>query len=420
MTAATYYTRLTNIGSNALSAAITGGASVSLTHLAVGDADGSSYDPDGTETNLVHETHRLNITSITPDVQNPAWLIVEAILPPDVGGWWIREAGLFDANGAMFAIAKHPPTYKSILTDGTASTLTIQIVLQVTNTDSIQLVVNPLDSYASQNWVISSYPWANEEEVVDAAIEKKLVDPKRLAAVLSQLAFARPEDLTSLSEAIDLALEGKAAINHNHAGVYALAAHNHDGAYASINHAHDLLYAAKSHGHQISEISGINGIFDLANGLIDGRLPSQLGGGPAASITHEMANGVDGGWLYAGSWQVRPYNTEDDPFGLISLANNSFTPAADLYMSGWASINDTAQTSSRVFCVTDNAVVAVGSGGHSNPTYYCTSHTFLSAKLTAGKTYRIEMRRAETSVGFGVSMVLGQTELYSQIDFWRR
>nr|WP_321526631.1 phage tail protein [uncultured Cohaesibacter sp.] len=212
----TYYTRLTDIGSAALNNAITGGDSVALTELALGDANGASYDPDGSETTLANEQYRLAISSITPDAQNPAWLIVEAVIPPDVGGWWIREAGIFDANGAMFAIAKYPETYKAVLSDGTASTLTIQIVLQVTNTDSIELVVNPLDGYATQGWVVSAFPWATEAEAVNALIENKLVDPKRLAYVLSQLDMASSEDLNSLSQTLDQDLSGKADVDHNH------------------------------------------------------------------------------------------------------------------------------------------------------------------------------------------------------------
>nr|WP_319485452.1 phage tail protein [uncultured Cohaesibacter sp.] len=212
----TYYTRLTDIGSAALNNAITGGDSVALTELALGDANGASYDPDGSETTLVNEQYRLVISSITPDAQNPAWLIVEAVIPPDVGGWWIREAGIFDANGAMFAIAKYPETYKAVLSDGTASTLTIQIVLQVTNTDSIELVVNPLDGYATQGWVVSAFPWATEAEAVNAQVENKLVDPKRLAYVLSQQDVASSEDLILLSQTLDQDLSGKADADHNH------------------------------------------------------------------------------------------------------------------------------------------------------------------------------------------------------------
>ncbi len=209
MTNPTYYTRLTDQGSAALNDAITGGGGIKLSELALGDAGGASYDPDGSESVLRNEVHRIAIASITQDVQNPAWLVIEAIIPPDVGGWWIREAGVFDEDGNMFAIAKYPETYKAQLSDGTASTLTIQIVLQITNSDAIQLVVNPLDGYATQGWVVSAYPWATGAEAKDASVEKKVVDPKRLHEVLA----GPVADIAALTAG----LATKSNVHHSHA-----------------------------------------------------------------------------------------------------------------------------------------------------------------------------------------------------------
>ncbi|MDD7908650.1 phage tail protein [Pseudovibrio exalbescens] len=217
MSSPTYYTRLTDHGSAALNDAITGGGGITLSQLALGDANGTSYDPDGSEAALRNELHRVAITSITQDVQNPAWLVIEAIVPPDVGGWWIREAGVFDTQGNMFAIAKYPETYKAILSDGTASTLTIQIVLQITNTDAIQLVVNPLDGYATQGWVVSTYPWATKAEAADETVERKVIDPKRLHETLAEV--MPPRDHThQMDQVVGLiaALNAKSGGDHTH------------------------------------------------------------------------------------------------------------------------------------------------------------------------------------------------------------
>ncbi len=212
-----FYTRLTDVGSAALNAAITGGQGITISELALGDANGTTYDPDGTETELKNEVYRTAITSITPDPQNPAWLIIEAIVPPNAGGWWVREAGVFDENGKMFAIAKYPEAYKAKLEDGSAATLTIQIVLQVTNTDSIQLVVNPLDGYATKGWVVSAYPWASGAEAKDASVEKMVVDPRRLHETLAAVAAPKVhnhqiEDVSGLAEA----LATKSGGDHTH------------------------------------------------------------------------------------------------------------------------------------------------------------------------------------------------------------
>ena len=212
----TYSTRLTNAGAIALNEAITGDTAVALEVLAVGDANGADYVPDGSEAALINEQHRLPLASIIPHPDNADWLVMEAVLPPDVGGWWIREVGVFDDNGDLFAIANFPPTYKALAADGSASSLTIQIVLQVSSTNALTLSVDAGEGYATPALVEAAYPWANEAEASDEATEHKVVDPKRLAHVLALLDVASQDALQALSDAVELALQGKADSDHTH------------------------------------------------------------------------------------------------------------------------------------------------------------------------------------------------------------
>lgn len=146
-------------------------------------------------------------------------------------------------------------------------------------------------------------------------------------------------------------------------------------------------------------------------------------GRPHASITAEFANGLHGGGLTRGVWGVRPFNTEYDSNGLITLSNNAFTPNSNAYMTGWGLIHDSGLTAHRIYCVTDDVVIGVGSGGQSHPTYPSSTYGFWSAEIEAGKTYRIEMRCTDNNSSpwaFGRAKNFGQTELFAQIDFWRR
>ncbi|WP_319530802.1 phage tail protein [uncultured Cohaesibacter sp.] len=212
----TYSTRLTNAGAIALNDAITANTAVALDAVAVGDANGADYVPDGSEAALINEQHRLPLASIAPHPANANWLVLEAVLPPDVGGWWIREVGVFDDNDDLFAIANFPPTYKPMVANGAASSLTIQIVLQVSSTNALTLSVDAGEGYATQTWIEAAYPWTTEEEAADEAIEHKIVDPKRLAHVLALLDAAPRDELQALSDAVDLALQGKADSDHTH------------------------------------------------------------------------------------------------------------------------------------------------------------------------------------------------------------
>ena len=73
-----YYSIITNAGLAKHAAASLGGAPINLTHLAVGDSNGTSYNPVATATALQNERHRTTITSVVVDEDNPNQIIAEA------------------------------------------------------------------------------------------------------------------------------------------------------------------------------------------------------------------------------------------------------------------------------------------------------------------------------------------------------
>lgn len=75
-----------------------------LTTFAVGDGGDGYYDPDITQTSLINETYRGNISKIYVDTDYENRLIVECAIPSDSGGYYIREVGIFDSNKNLFAI----------------------------------------------------------------------------------------------------------------------------------------------------------------------------------------------------------------------------------------------------------------------------------------------------------------------------
>ena len=81
-----YYSIITNNGLLKEAAArISGASQVNLTHLAVGDSNGASYNPSGAQTALVHELYRTTLTHVAIDEANPNQLIVEAVISEEVG-----------------------------------------------------------------------------------------------------------------------------------------------------------------------------------------------------------------------------------------------------------------------------------------------------------------------------------------------
>ncbi len=139
-----YYTLITNIGlaKEALSH-INGTGNLQLNELAIGDGNGFMYDPNGDEISLKNEVYRTNINRIYIDKKNKDQLVVEAVIPADVGAFTIREAGIFDKDGDLFAIGKYPQTFKPTLQSGAGKDLYIRMVLKFSNAQNVELIIDP-------------------------------------------------------------------------------------------------------------------------------------------------------------------------------------------------------------------------------------------------------------------------------------
>lgn len=137
-----FYTILTAVGKAKLANALALGRKVELTHLALGDGGGSYYNPTEDQTALRNEVWRGNISSVEVDADNPNWIKIQTIVLSQHGGFTIREAGVFDADGDLIAIGKYPETYKPVLADGSIKDLVVRMILEVSNTSSVQLKVD--------------------------------------------------------------------------------------------------------------------------------------------------------------------------------------------------------------------------------------------------------------------------------------
>ncbi|MGA4641297.1 phage tail protein [Stutzerimonas stutzeri] len=114
-----------------------------ITHMGVGDANGVEPMPDRIQTALINERRRAPLNQLSVDPNNEAILIAEQVIPEDVGGWWIREIGLYDEAGVLVAIANCPPTYKPELAQGSGRTQVVRLNLITSSTQNIQLKIDP-------------------------------------------------------------------------------------------------------------------------------------------------------------------------------------------------------------------------------------------------------------------------------------
>lgn len=148
-----FYTILTLLGQAELTEAIAEGRQVRLTYMAVGDGGGSYYAPSQGQTTLVNEKYRSTISSINQDTVNQNWTVVELIIPATIGGWYIREVGIFSSTGNLFAVGIVPETYKPQFSEGAGKDLVIRMILEVSNASSVTLQVDPSVVLASKQYV---------------------------------------------------------------------------------------------------------------------------------------------------------------------------------------------------------------------------------------------------------------------------
>jgi len=154
--AVTYYALLTTIGAGKLANATALGTTLKITQLAVGDGGGNVPTPDASRTALVNEVRRAPLNQLSVDPANAAQIIAEQVIPEDVGGWWIREMGLYDEAGALIAYANCAPSYKPQLAEGSGRTQTVRMVLIVSNTASVELKIDPSVVLATREYVDSA------------------------------------------------------------------------------------------------------------------------------------------------------------------------------------------------------------------------------------------------------------------------
>ncbi|EOY4011810.1 phage tail protein [Escherichia coli] len=148
-----YFALLTNIGAAKLANATALGAQVEITQMAVGDGNGALPTPNPTQTALTHELRRAQLNMLTIDPVNTNQIIAEQVIPEDVGGWWIREIGLFDKDGDMIAVANCAETYKPLLQEGSGRVQVIRVILIVSSTEAVTLKIDPSVVLATRKYV---------------------------------------------------------------------------------------------------------------------------------------------------------------------------------------------------------------------------------------------------------------------------
>ncbi|RON56958.1 phage tail protein [Pseudomonas frederiksbergensis] len=153
---ADYYTLLTNAGIAYETACKAAGLPIKLSQISVGDGGGAVYNPAATDTALKREVWRGPLNALFQDEKNPSWLLAEVTIPPDVGGWYVREAGIWTDTGILYAIVKYPESFKPVLaTSGSGKEFYIRSIFETSNASLVTLLIDDTVVKATRAWVTS-------------------------------------------------------------------------------------------------------------------------------------------------------------------------------------------------------------------------------------------------------------------------
>ncbi|MGE1836339.1 tail fiber protein [Escherichia coli] len=149
-----FKTVITDTGAKKLAqAAAPDGKPVRLTHMAVGDGGGTLPTPDSKQTRLVHEVWRHTVNRVILDATHQNRIIAELVIPPETGGFWIREIGVFDEHGDLIAVGNTAESYKPAVAEGSGRAQTFRTILTVSSTATVVLTVDNTMVMATVDYV---------------------------------------------------------------------------------------------------------------------------------------------------------------------------------------------------------------------------------------------------------------------------
>ncbi|EBH3052824.1 phage tail protein, partial [Salmonella enterica subsp. enterica] len=149
-----FKTVITTAGAAKLAAAtMPGGKKINLNVMAVGDGGGKLPEPDAGQTQLVNEVWRHTLNKISQDNRYSNYIVAELVIPPEVGGFWMRELGLYDDEGTLIAVANMAESYKPELAEGSGRAQTCRMVIIVSSVESVALSIDSTMVMATQDYV---------------------------------------------------------------------------------------------------------------------------------------------------------------------------------------------------------------------------------------------------------------------------
>ncbi|HGO5855300.1 TPA: phage tail protein [Mannheimia haemolytica] len=145
-----FYSLITKYGESVIAQAVANNTPVPLKTMAIGDGNGTPTTPSESQTTLINEVYRAEITDLLQDSETPNQVIAELLVPETVGGFTVREVGIYDNQNKLVAVANCPENYKPVLEQGSGKVQYYRIVLRVSSSDAVTLSLNNNIVYATR------------------------------------------------------------------------------------------------------------------------------------------------------------------------------------------------------------------------------------------------------------------------------
>ncbi|HGG0416521.1 TPA: phage tail protein [Clostridium sporogenes] len=168
-----FYTLFTDIGKAKIANATALQKKLGLSKVVLGDSNGSYYEPTEQQTCLKNKVWEGEITDKFIDKDNPNWIVVQTVIPSQIGGFTIREAGILDSEGDLVVVAKYPETYKPKFEDGSTKDIAINLILEVCNVENVTLKVDTAVIFATKK-DIENIQKDLEQNIKDMELKSKI------------------------------------------------------------------------------------------------------------------------------------------------------------------------------------------------------------------------------------------------------
>lgn len=135
----------TQYGEAQIANAIANSGTIHLTKMVIGDGGGAAMTPNSTMTGLIRQVWEGDLTSVFRDALNLNWVHAISTIPAASGPFTIRELGILDSSGNLFAVANYPDTYKPVPSDGVSNDVTVEVIIIASDTAQITIQLTSAD-----------------------------------------------------------------------------------------------------------------------------------------------------------------------------------------------------------------------------------------------------------------------------------